>query len=97
MLHLAKPPPLKPLSVNSLTIFRLPEPSLYRLISLTSPVVRLFESIVKGGICDHLYSHPSTWFCTWAIMHYTQMLISVDYWIKALEQRIPVDDVYIAT
>ena len=58
MLHLAKPPPLKPLSVNGLTIFRLPEPSLYRLISLTSPVVRLFESIVKGGICDHLYSHP---------------------------------------
>ena len=28
MSHLAKPPPLKPLSVNGLTIFRLPEPPL---------------------------------------------------------------------
>ena len=28
MSHLAKPPPLKPLLVNGLTIFRLPEPPL---------------------------------------------------------------------
>ena len=28
MSHLARPPPLKPLSVNGLTIFRLPEPPL---------------------------------------------------------------------
>ena len=74
-------------------------PNNYRPISLTSPVVRLFESIVKDEIYDHLNLHHLL--CT--DQHgfvpgrscITQMLIAMDYWTKGLEQGIPIDVVYL--
>ena len=49
MSHLAKPPPLKPLSVNGLTIFRLPEP----------PLVVLHTSI-QPSTCPSCHAHFAT-------------------------------------
>ena len=61
--------------------------------------MRLFESIIKDEIYEHLNSNHLL--CTG--QHgfvsgqscITQMLIAMDYWTKALEQRIPVDVVYL--
>ena len=74
-------------------------PNNYRSISLTS-IVKIVESIIKHEIYDHLnsnhllsvYQHGSMpgRSCT------TQLLTAMDYWIKALEQSIPVDVVYLA-
>jgi len=61
--------------------------------------VRLFESIIKDEIYDHLNSNHLL--CTdqygfeFGQSCITQMLIAMGYWTKALEQRIPVDVVYL--
>ena len=59
----------------------------------------MFESIVKDEIYDHLNLHHLL--CT--DQHgfvpgrscITQMLIAMYYWTKRLEQRIPIDVVYL--
>ena len=74
-------------------------PNNYRPISLTSSIVRLMESIIKDEIYDHLNSNHLLSVNQHGFMPgrscTTQLLIAMDYWTKALEQRIPVDIIYL--
>ena len=74
-------------------------PNNYRPISLTSSIVRLMESIIKDEIYDHLNSNHLLSVNQHGFMPgrscTTQLLIAMDYWTRALEQRIPVDVNYI--
>ena len=62
-------------------------------------VIRLFESIIKDQIYDHLNSNHLLCVGKHGFVPgrscITQMLIVMDYWTKGLEQEIPVDVVYI--
>ena len=70
-------------------------PNNYRPISLTSPIIRLMESIIyelfssNHLLCVNQHGFVPGRSCT------TQLLIAMDYWTKALEQGIPVDIVYL--
>ena len=68
----------------------------YHPISLTSPVVRILESIIKDSVTHHMlinniFSPSQHGFipCT------TQLLIAIDYWTQSLDDGYPVDVIYL--
>ena len=71
----------------------------YRPISLTSPIVKLLESIIRDFIMDHMLSNHlftehqhgfiSGRSCT------TQLLTALDYWSESLDKGYSVDIIYL--
>ena len=71
----------------------------YRPISLTSPIVRILESIIKDHIAQHmlinsLFSPSQHGFiagrsCT------TQLLAAMGYWTQSLDNGFPADIIYL--
>ena len=70
----------------------------YRPISLTSPIVKILESIVKDQIQDHLNTNnlinPSQHGFTMGKCCTTQLLTAVNLWTQALEKGHSIDIIY---
>ena len=70
----------------------------YRPISLTSPVVKILESIIKDQIQDHLNSNnlinPCQHGFTMGKSCTTQLLTAVNSWTEALEKGLSIDVIY---
>ena len=70
----------------------------YRPISLTSPVVKILQSIIKDQIQDHLNSNnlinPCQHGFTMGKSCTTQLLTAVNSWTEALEKGLSIDVIY---
>ena len=70
----------------------------YRPISLTSPIVKILESIIKDSIQEHLISNnlilPNQHGFTAGRSCATQLLTAINYWTKTLEDGHSVDVLY---
>ena len=70
----------------------------YRPISLTSPIVKILESIIKDSIQEHLISNnlilPNQHGFTAGRSCATQLLTAINYWTKTLEDGHSADVLY---
>lgn len=70
----------------------------YRPISLTSPIVKMMESIIRDRIMDHMVKHnlftPHQHGFTAGRSCVTQLLTSLNDWTKSLERGHSVDIIY---
>ena len=71
----------------------------YRPISLTSPIVRILESIIKDHITHHMLTNslfsPSQHGFIAGRSCTTQLLTAMDYWTQSLNDGYPVDIIYL--
>ena len=70
----------------------------YRPISLTSPIVKILESIIEDSIQEHLISNnlilPNQHGFTAGRSCATQLLTAINYWTKTLEDGHSIDVLY---
>ena len=70
----------------------------YRPISLTSPIVKIMESIIRDRIQEHMITNdlftPYQHGFTVGKSCVTQLLTAVDFWTKSLEDSCAVDVIY---
>ena len=70
----------------------------YRPISLTSPIVKIMESIIRDRIQEHMITNdlftPYQHGFTVGKSCVTQLLTAVDFWTKSLEDSYAVDVIY---
>ena len=74
-------------------------PGNYRPVSLTSVLCKVFEGFIKDALCYHLkvnnlLSKDQFGFCRGRSCT-TQLISTISDWMKCLDERIPVDAVYL--
>ena len=73
-------------------------PGNYRPVSLTSVVCKVFEGFIKEALCNHLnknyLSNDQFGFCRGRSCT-TQLISTINDWMKCLDDRTPVDAVYL--
>ena len=75
------------------------DPSNYRPVSLTSIVCKIFESYIRDALYNHLVdtgllSDNQFGFCKGRSCT-TQLLVTIHKWMQQLDQKIPVDAIYL--
>ena len=75
------------------------KPGNYRPVSLTSVVCKILEGFVRDALFKHLInnnllSNDQYGFCTGRSCM-TQLLVTINYWMESLDNKIPVDAVYL--
>ena len=74
-------------------------PDNYRPVSLTSVVCKVFEKIIREGLCNHMQendilSKDQFGFCAGRSC-VTQLLVTLNDWMFSLDNHVPVDAAYL--
>ena len=67
----------------------------YRPISLTSPIVKVMESNISSYMCNSNLFSPNQHGFTVRKSCTSQLLHAVNYWTQCLDNKYPVDVVYL--